>query len=80
MELSEVPNWLYLRKNSVGEESGISSMASTELNASKAQEKTGNTAGFNFHFITNEKLAHNTRRRYENQVRLIPEYFNMFLG
>jgi len=68
VELANVPKWF--QKYTVTEDVTWPSAAVGDTNPPVAQNSQGVNAGFNFHFVvTNEKLAHNTRKRYENQVR-----------
>ncbi|CAB3382831.1 Hypothetical predicted protein [Cloeon dipterum] len=58
VDLVNVPSWI-TRKFSTSEEV-------SEPNPNNATANSGVNAGFNFHFVTTEKMAYNTRRRFEN--------------
>jgi len=68
VDLVGVAKWLQSRKNSSSEEGPPQVTTASDTNQPLVHTNPGVNAGFNFHFETTEKLAHNTRRRYENQV------------
>ncbi|XP_059478239.1 eIF-2-alpha kinase GCN2 isoform X2 [Neocloeon triangulifer] len=67
VDLADVTGWLTRKYNS-SEEAPDTNVVSNYANQSSASMNVGINAGFNFHFATNEKLAHNTRRRYEGLI------------
>lgn len=79
VDLVGVVKWLQSRKNSSNDEGPLQVATANDTNQPQVHANPGVNAGINFHFETTEKLAHNTRRRYENQVCIInsPIFFKL---